>query len=56
MFGLGLLKALTLGFSHTITVINVKLCMMLLHIKLYLFVTLSVILTLFEDHSLVKQF
>ena len=38
-------------FSDTINVTNVKLCMMILHIELYLFITLSVTLTLFQGHS-----
>ena len=42
--------------SDTIDVINVKLCMMLLHFELYLFIILSVTLTLFQGHSSVKQF
>ena len=33
-------------FSHTMNVINVRLCMKRLHIELYLFFTLSVTLTL----------
>ena len=43
-------------FSDTRNVINVKLCLLILHIELYLFITLSVTLTLFQDHSSVKQF
>ena len=43
-------------FSDTINVIDVKFCMMVLHIELYLFITLSVTLTLFKGHSSVKQF
>ena len=39
-----------------LNVINVKLCMMVLHIELYLFVTLSVTLRLLQGHSSVKQF
>ena len=42
-------------FSDTITVINVKLCVMVLHIALYLLITLSVTLT-FQGHSTVRQF
>ena len=38
-------------FSDTINVIKVKLCMMVLHTKLYLFITLSVTVTLFHGHS-----
>ena len=32
-------------FSGTITVIDVRICMVVLHIELYLFITLSVTLT-----------
>ena len=39
-----------------INVINVKLCMMVLHCEHYLFTKLSVTLTLFQGHSSVKQF
>ena len=53
----GLVKNFMIGFfSDTINVINVKLCMVLLHIALYLFITLSVTLTLFQGHSSVIQF
>ena len=41
-------------FSDTLKVINVKFCMMVIHIELYLLITLSVTLTLFQDHSSVK--
>ena len=38
----GLVEKFNIGiFSDTINVINVKLCMMVLHIELYLFSTLS---------------
>ena len=40
---LGLLKTFTLGFTNTINVVNVKLCMVVLLIELYLFVPLSLI-------------
>ena len=43
-------------FSDTINIIKVKVCMMVLHIELYLLITLSVTLTLFQGHSNVKQF
>ena len=43
-------------FSHTINVINVKLCMMVLLIKLYLFISLSVTLTIFQGHSNIEQY
>ena len=46
----------TWAFSGMINVISIKLCMMVLHIWLHLFVTLLVTLTLFQDHSHVKQF
>ena len=43
----GLVENFNTGiFSEKINVINVKLCMMVLHIELYLFITLLVILTL----------
>ena len=42
-------------FSDTVNVINVKLCMMVLLIKLYLFIPLSVTLTIFYGHSNVEQ-
>ena len=41
-------------FSDTITVLNVKLCMVVLLIELYLFIQLSVIWTIFQGHSNVK--
>ena len=43
-------------FSDTINVINVKLCTMILLIELQLFIALSVTLTIFQDHSSVKEF
>ena len=43
-------------FSDTINVINVKLWTMVLHFELCLIITLSVILTLFQGHSSIKQF
>ena len=43
-------------FSDTINIINVKLCMMVLHIELNLFMPLSVTLIIFQAHSSVKQF
>ena len=37
-----LVKKLNIGiFPETVNVINVNLCMVVLHIKLYLFITLS---------------
>ena len=53
---LRLSKRLTLIFPETIHVMNIKLCMVVLHTELYLFITLSVILTLFEGHTSVKEF
>ena len=41
-------------YSDTIKVINVNLCMMVLLIELYLFIPLSVTLTIFQGHSNVK--
>ena len=43
-------------FSDTINVVNVKLCMMVVLIALYLFIPFSVTLTIFQGHSCVKQF
>ena len=43
-------------FSDTVNVISVRLCMMVLYIELYLFITVSVTLTLFRGHSHVKHF
>ena len=43
-------------FFAYINVINVKLCIMELVIEIYLFTPLSVILTIFQGHSRVKQF
>ena len=43
-------------FSDTIKVINIKLCMMVLLIELYVFVLFSVTLTIFQGHSSVEQF
>ena len=43
-------------FSDSINGINGKLCMKIPHTELYLFITLSVTLTLFQGHSVVKQF
>ena len=42
--------------SDTISVINVKLCMMVPLIELYLFIPLSLTLTMFRGHRSVKQF
>ena len=43
-------------YSDTINVINVRLCMVVLFIELYLFIPLWVALTIFQGHSNVKQF
>ena len=52
----GLVRNFNTGiYSDTRSVINVKLCMILLLIELYLFIPLSVTLTLFQGHSSVKQ-
>ena len=42
-------------FSHTINVINVKLCMMVLFSKPYLFIPLSVTLTMFQANSNIRH-
>ena len=53
----GLVKKLYVGtYLDTINVVNVKLCMMILLTELYLFIPLSVTLTIFQGHSNVKQF
>ena len=43
-------------YSDTTNVIVVKLCMMALLIELYMFIPLSVTMTIFQGHSNVKQF
>ena len=43
-------------FLHAVDVINVKLCVMVLLIELYLFIPLPVPMTVFEGHSIVEQF
>ena len=43
-------------FSDTTNVIKFKLCKIVLHSDLYLYITLSAILTLFPGQSSVKQF
>ena len=49
----GLVKNFNIGiYLDTINVITVKLCM----IELYLFITLSMTLTIFQDHSTVHRF
>ena len=53
----GLVENLNIGiYSDTINVINVKLCMMVLLIEFYLFIPLSMTLTILEGHSNVEQF
>ena len=53
----GLVENFNIGtYSDTINVINVKLCMMVLLIELYLFISLSVTLTILHGHSNVKLF
>ena len=43
-------------FSDTIIVINVQVCMMVLLTELYLFIPLSVTLTVFQGRTNVEQF
>ena len=43
-------------FSNSVKVINVKFCLVVLLIELYLFIPLSVILTILQGHLSVKQF
>ena len=53
----GLVEKFNIGiYSDTTKVINVKLCMMVLLIELYLFIHLSLILTIFQGHSSIEQF
>ena len=53
----GLVENFNIGiFSDTINMINVKLCFMVLLIELYLFIPLSMTLTIFQDHSNVEHF
>ena len=53
----GLVKKIAIGlFSDTMNVIDIKLWMVVLHIEVYLLITLLVTLTLFRGHSSVKQF
>ena len=54
---LGLVEKVNVGiFLDAIGVINVKVCKMVLLIELYLFIPLSVTMTLFQGHRNVKQF
>ena len=48
---LGLLKTNTGIFSDTKNVVNVKLCIIVLQTELYLFIPLSVTLTILHGHS-----
>ena len=43
-------------FSNTVNMINVKLCMMVMLIKLYPFIPLSLSLTIFQGHTNMEQF
>ena len=43
-------------FSDTINVINIKLCIIVLLIELYLYISISEMLTIYQGHSSVKQF
>ena len=53
----GLVKNFNIGiFSDTINVINVKFCVMVLLIELYLFIPLSVSWTICQGHGNIKQF
>ena len=53
----GLVENLNIGiYSDTINVTKVKLCMTVLLIELYLFIPLSVTLTVLKDHRSFKQF
>ena len=53
----GLVENFQIGIcSDTMNVINVKLCVMVQHSELYLFIPLSATLTILQDHSKVKQF
>ena len=61
MFLIGQMSALVKNFniqifSDTINVIKVKVCMMVLHIELYLFITLSVTLTYFKVTAMSNNF
>ena len=52
----GLVKNFNIGIYSDINLMNVKLCMMVVLIECYLFLALSVTLTIFQDHSNVEQF
>ena len=48
----GLIENFNIGtFSDTLNVINVKLCMMVLHIELYLFITFSDLDVISRSHQ-----
>ena len=52
----GLIENVNIGiYLDTIKAINVKLCMMVLLIELYLLISCSVTLARFQGHSTVKQ-
>ena len=42
-------------FSYTINVINVKLCVIVQHVELYLFIVFSVTLTLFRGKTVLTE-
>ena len=53
----GLVENFNIGiYSDIINAINVKLCMMVLLVELYLFIPLSVTLIVFQGHSSAEQF
>ena len=53
----GLVENFNIGIrSGAINGINVQLCVMVLHTKLYLFIPVSVTLTIFQGYINVKQF
>ena len=53
----GLVENFNTGmYSDTINVMNIKVYMMELLIELYLFIPLSVTLTIIQGHNNVKQF
>ena len=41
-------------FSNTINIINLRLCMMVLTVELYMFISLSVTMTIFQAHRSVS--
>ena len=53
----GIVENFNIGiYSDTVNIINVKPCMVVLLIERYLFISLSVNLTIFQGHSNIKQF